>query len=169
MWGESKSGYLVDVTGRERQYVADFVTVTRSPGQRTLFADLERIRRLLSGAGLEFPLIAKPDVGRHGGTRIDDVPALREYLRHFPAGEKLVLQRCVPYGGEAAALYARLPGTQSGRLLSLSFRADGHWRDACCRHSLRGGRCYTGRVPCVPRRASRGTPSAESRRRAETR
>ena len=130
MWGESKSGYLVDVTGRERRYVADFVAVTRSPGQRTLFADLERIRRLLSGAGLEFPLIAKPDVGRHGGTRIDDVPALREYLRHFPAGEKLVLQRCVPYGGEAAALYARLPGAQSGRLLSLSFRADGHWRDA---------------------------------------
>jgi hypothetical protein len=36
----------------------------------------------------------------------------------------------VPYGGEAAALYARLPGAQSGRLLSLSFRADGYWRDA---------------------------------------
>ena len=130
MWGESKSGYLVDVTGRECRYVADFVTVTRSLGHRTLFADLERIRRLLSGAGLAFPLVAKPDVGRRGGTRIDDVPSLREYLRHFPAGEKLVLQRCVPYGGEAAALYARLPGAQSGRLLSLSFRADGYWRDA---------------------------------------
>jgi hypothetical protein len=122
LWGESKSGYLVDVTGRECRYVADFVTVTRSLGHRTLFADLERIRRLLSGAGLAFPLIAKPDVGRRGGTRIDDVPLLREYLRHFPAGEKLVLQRCVPYGGEAAA-YARLPGAQSGRLLSLSFRS----------------------------------------------
>lgn len=130
MWGGSKSGYLVDVTGRERRYVADFITVTRSPGQRTLFADLERIRRLLSGAGLEFPLIAKPDVGRHSGTRVDDVPTLREYLRHFPSGEKLVLQQCVPYGGEAAALYARLPGAQSGRLLSLSFQADGHWCDA---------------------------------------
>jgi membrane protein DedA with SNARE-associated domain len=130
MWGESKSGYLVDVAGRERRYVAEFVTVTRSLGQRTLFADLERIRRLLSGAGLAFPLIVKPDVGRQGGTRIDDVPALRDYLRHFPAGEKLVLQRCVPYDGEAAALYARLPGAQSGRLLSLSFRTDGRWRDA---------------------------------------
>jgi len=130
MWGESKSDYLADVTGRERRYVADFVTVTRSPGQRTLFVDLERIRRLLSGADLAFPLIAKPDIGRHGGTRIDDVQTLREYLRQFPTGEKLVLQRCVPYAGEAAALYARLPGAQSGRLLALSFRADGQWRDA---------------------------------------
>jgi hypothetical protein len=84
----------------------------------------------LSGAGLAFPLIVKPDVGRQGGTRIDDVPALRDYLRHFPAGEKLVVQRCVPYDGEAAALYARLPGAQNGRLLSLSFRTDGRWRDA---------------------------------------
>ena len=40
------------------------------------------------------------------------------------------MQRCVPYGGEAAALYARLPGAQNGRLLSLSFRTDGRWRDA---------------------------------------
>jgi hypothetical protein len=55
---------------------------------------------------------------------------LREYLRHFPAGEKLILQRCVPSNGEAAALYARLPGARSGRILALSFRAGSHWHDA---------------------------------------
>ena len=130
MWGESKSGYLVDVTGGAREYVADFVAVTRSVGQRTLFADLERIRQLLCGAGLAFPLIAKPDIGRHGMSRIDDIPALREYLRHFPPGQKVILQRFVPYTGEASVLYARLPGAQSGRVLSLSFRTDGCWRDA---------------------------------------
>ncbi len=36
----------------------------------------------------------------------------------------------MPYSGEAALLYARLPGSQSGRILSLTFRADGHWRNA---------------------------------------
>src|SRR5262249_55826 len=118
MWGESKSGYLVDVTGGAREYVP----VRRSGGQRTLFGDLERIRQLLCGAGLAFPLIAKPDIGRHGMRRIDDVPALREYLRHFPPGQKVILQRFVLYTGEASVLYARLPAAQSGRVLSLSFR-----------------------------------------------
>ena len=130
MWGESKSAYLGDVTGPERGRVAEFIAVTRSVEHRTLFADLKRIRQLLCGAGLEFPLIAKPDVGRRGAVRIDDVPALRECLRHCRPGEKFILQQFVPYSGEAALLYARLPGSQSGRILSLTFRADGHWRDA---------------------------------------
>jgi hypothetical protein len=130
MWGESKSGYLLDVAVNERRWIADFVTVTRSAGPRTLFADLKRVRQSLSGAGLAFPLIAKPDVGHNRLCRIDDALALREYLRHFPAGEKLILQRFVPDSGEAAVLYARLPGAQSGRILSLTFRAGGHWRDA---------------------------------------
>jgi membrane protein DedA with SNARE-associated domain len=130
MWGESKSAYLGDVMGPERGRVAEFITVTRSVEHRTLFADLERIRKLLCGASLGFPLIAKPDVGRRGAVRLDDVPALREYLRHCRPGEKFILQQFVPYRGEAALLYARLPGSQSGRILSLNFRADSHWRDA---------------------------------------
>src|SRR5262249_58222204 len=94
------------------------VAVTRSAGPRTLFADLERVRQPLSGAGLAFPLIAKPDVGRRRLCRIDDALALREYLRPFPAGEKLILQRVVTPSGEAAGLYAPLPGAQSGPILS---------------------------------------------------
>ena len=130
IWGESKSAYLLDVTGPEQQHVAQSVVVIRSAGRRTLFADLERARQLVCGAGLAFPLVAKPDIGRHGACRLDDVTALREYLRHFPSGQRLVLQRFVPYAGEAAVLYARLPGAQSGRILSLTFRVDAHWRDA---------------------------------------
>jgi hypothetical protein len=130
IWGESKSGYLLDVAANERQWIADFVMVTRSAGPRTLFGDLERIRQSLFAAGLAFPLIAKPDVRRDRPCKIDDAPALREYLRHFPAGERLILQRLVPYSGEAAVLYARLPGVRSGRVLSLSFRAGSHWCDA---------------------------------------
>ena len=129
-WGESKSGYLLDVAMNERQWIADFVMVTRSAGPRTLFGDLKRVRQSLFAAGLAFPLIAKPDVRRGRTCKIDDAPALREYLRHFPAGEKLILLRFVPYSGEAAALEARLPGVRSGRVLSLSFRAGSHWCDA---------------------------------------
>ena len=95
------------------------------PGLRTLYADLAAARRWLYEAGLEFPVIAKPDVGS-GARRIEDLAALREYLRAFPAGEKLMLQRFVPHGGEATVLYARLPGMQSGRILSLTFRYGSH-------------------------------------------
>jgi membrane protein DedA with SNARE-associated domain len=130
IWGDSKSDYLRDVAAPECRWVADFVVVRRSPGPAALYVDLERARQSLCTAGLAFPLIAKPDIGRHGLRRIDDVPALREYLRQFPVGEKLILQRFVPYREQATVLYARLPGTQSGRILSLTFRADGRCRDA---------------------------------------
>src|SRR5262249_12940621 len=40
------------------------------------------------------------------------------------------LQRFVTHSGEAAVLYARLPGAQTGRILSLTFRTGRQWRDA---------------------------------------
>jgi membrane protein DedA with SNARE-associated domain len=129
-WGGSRSGFLLDVAGQERRWIADVVVIARSAAPRTLSADLEYARQSLRSAGLAFPLIAKPDVGRHGASRIDDVAALREYLRNFPGGEKLILQAFVPHENKAAVLYARLPGAQSGRILSLTFRVDGLCRDA---------------------------------------
>jgi membrane protein DedA with SNARE-associated domain len=128
-WGESKSGYLLDVAGSDRRWIADFVTVARSHEPRTLYTDLELARARLSAAGLAFPLVAKPDIGRNGGCRIDDVAQLREYLRHFPAGEKLILQAFIPAAGEATALYARLPGMAHGRVIALTLRAGGLCRD----------------------------------------
>jgi hypothetical protein len=130
MWGSSKSDDLRDVASPESRWVADFVVVRRSAGLRTLYADLELARQSLSAAGLEFPLIAKPDSDRHGVCRIDDVSALRDYLRQFPVGEKLMLQRWVPYEGQATVLYARLPGTRSGRILSLAVCSHGRCGDA---------------------------------------
>src|SRR6476659_9871275 len=130
MWGDSKSTYLLDVAASERSWIADCVVVTRSTGPRTLYADLEQARQFLSAAGLVFPLIAKPDSGRRCSRRIDDVSALREYLRHVPPGEKLILQRLVSHPCVASALYARLPGASSGRVLSLSLCTDGVDRDA---------------------------------------
>jgi membrane protein DedA with SNARE-associated domain len=135
-WGESKSGYLLDVAGSHRRWIADFVTMTRTRGSRTLYTDLERARQCLSASGLSFPLVAKPDTGHSGGCRIEDVAQLREYLRHFPASEKLILQAFVPAGGEASVLYARLPGTARGRLIELTLRT--------------GGRCGDGRRHITP-------------------
>ena len=110
MWGDSKSSYLLDVAASERRWIADCVVVTRSTGPRTLYADLEQARQSLSAAGLTFPLIAKPDSGRRCACRIDDVSALREYLRHFPAGEKLILQRLVPHARRSHGALCAIAG-----------------------------------------------------------
>src|SRR5215475_7502409 len=129
LWGEAKSDCFLEGAASERRWIADFVSVTRSRAARTLYADLDRTREALRTGGLAFPLIAKPDIGRHAACRIADTAELREYLRHFPGGEKLILQRLVPHAGKAAVLYARLPGASRGRLLSLTLRTDGACRD----------------------------------------
>jgi membrane protein DedA with SNARE-associated domain len=157
-WREPRSDYLRAAAAHARQWIADFVVVTRSDGPRTLYADLERARQSLAEAGLSFPLIAKPDIGGDGACRLVDMAALREYLRDFPAGEKLILQRLVSDPGEAIVLYARLPGAPSGRILSLTFRyrspASSEGR-ACYRD---GGRCITPELEAVIDAIGRAVP-----------
>jgi membrane protein DedA with SNARE-associated domain len=124
MWGESKSQYLDQVGNNERPWIADFIVRQRGLGSETLQSDCHRALDALSEAGIHFPLVAKPDIGWHGHgvCRIDNDAALAGYLRRYPLGSRLILQRYVPYAGEAAVLYARGPGMQAGRIESLAFR-----------------------------------------------
>ena len=124
MWGEAKSAYFFDVAANERQWIADFVVVKRGSGPASLSGDIARALRALADAGLAVPLIAKPDIGWHGRgvRRIDTTAQLEDYIAHFPEAATLMLQRYVPYGGEAAILYARLPGQGAGRIQSLTLR-----------------------------------------------
>ncbi len=146
-WDESRSAALLDVPASERRWTAEFVVVRRSSAPRTLYADLERVRQMLCDAQLTFPLVAKPDIGWRGlgVRRIDDVSVLREYLRDFPGGARLLLQRFVPYAAAAAVFYARLPGAERGRILSLTLRhAAGAAGDGDT-----GLREHTGKFPCA--------------------
>ncbi len=124
MWGESKSSYFFDVAPAMRKWIADFVVVERSAGAGNLRADIDRAACALAEAGLDFPLIAKPDIGWHGYgvRRIDDRAQLENYIGLYPESATLMLQRFVPHSGEAAVLYARLPEEPAGRILSLTFR-----------------------------------------------
>lgn len=124
MWGESKSAYLLDVASAERCWIADFTVLKRGVGSWSVQSDLDRSLRCLKDSGIDFPLVAKPDIGWHGFgvRRINGPAALREYIAHFPEGAKMLLQRFLPYAGEAAVLYARIPGEEKGRIRSLTFR-----------------------------------------------
>jgi hypothetical protein len=78
----------------------------------------------MAQAGLSYPLILKPDIGWCGfGVRLirnrDDLDA---YLTHYPVGERIILQRFVPYDGEAGVFYIRHPGSSVGELLGIVLR-----------------------------------------------
>ncbi|MEI7805844.1 MAG: hypothetical protein WCI56_10985 [Hyphomicrobiales bacterium] len=124
MWGESKSSYFIDVSPAERKWIADFVVIKRGAGAWSVRADIDRSERALADAHMDYPIIAKPDIGWHGHgvRRIENAQALHEYIARFPEGVQLILQRFVPHAGEAAVLYARLPGDRKGRVVSLTFR-----------------------------------------------
>ncbi len=82
------------------------------------------LRQIMQGAGLSFPVIAKPDLGLCGyGVRlVANRVELREYLRAFPVRETVVLQQYLPYEGEAGIFYVRDPQADAGRILGLALR-----------------------------------------------
>lgn len=118
-WGESKSACMDQVGHLERRWLAEFVTLVHSGGD-----DLACALQLMEGAGLGFPVVAKPDIGWQGyGVRlVPDAERLRQYLAIFPTGERLLLQRPILHDGEAGVFYARLPGDDRGRVFSLTLR-----------------------------------------------
>lgn len=132
-WGESKSLTMRQIGLAHQDDVAPFITVD-IPESCTVPADGEAILRRMSGANLSFPVVAKPDIGWQGfGVRLVATPeALFQYLALYPRGQRLILQRLVPYDGEAGVFYVRMPGEAEGGVRSLTLRyypyvvGDGH-------------------------------------------
>jgi len=124
LWGESKSSYLKMVGAEQQRWLADFTTLRRSPDRGEVDADRQRARAVIAEAGLSFPLVAKPDIGWRGfGVQLlhDDLQ-LDRYIELFPEGETILFQEPVNWDGEAGVLYVRLPGEDTGRIFSLTFR-----------------------------------------------
>ena len=124
MWGESKAAYFDDIAPAERDTVAAYVVMERGRDGASADDDAASALALMRDAGLEFPVIAKPDIGWHGYgvRRLGDAADVRAYLQSFGAGPKVIFQQFVPHDGEAAILYARLPGERHGRIRSLTYR-----------------------------------------------
>jgi membrane protein DedA with SNARE-associated domain len=121
-WGESKSACMDQVGEAQRCWLAEFVTLER--GDADAVKELHCALRLMDGAGLGFPVVAKPDIGWQGyGVRlVADAEQLHQYLAAFPSGERLLVQRPVLHDGEAGVFYARLPGEDRGQVFSLTLR-----------------------------------------------
>lgn len=117
--GESKIACMDLIGPAARRWAARSMALTNRPSPTPAALD-----RLASGAGLSFPLVAKPDIGWRGiGVRlVRDAADLRAYLAGFPAEARVILQEHVEYAGEAGIFYVRKPGERHGRIFSMTFR-----------------------------------------------
>ncbi len=120
--GESKN-QILDLAGPvARPWVADYTPLTtlgHADG-----ADLPLALAAMTRAGLEFPVVAKPDMSCNGvGVRVvRDAAALEAYLHEFPRATALQLQALVTYEGEAGIFYIRHPGETRGRITSVTLK-----------------------------------------------
>ena len=114
--GESKQQILDQVPDSASEYIAEYVCIER--------VDLQESLRALSDAGIEFPIVAKPDQGERGaGVQVvKDADELAAYIVQFPKTEKLFLQKLYDYPQEVGLFYIRKPSEENGRIFSLTVK-----------------------------------------------
>jgi hypothetical protein len=112
--GESKSACLAQIGAAFAPWVASWCRV--ASGENAAIARV--------AAGLEYPLIAKPDIGwcGYGVRRIENDAALGAYAASVPAGGTFILQRLIMAPNEAGLLYRRQPGARTGILVAMTLR-----------------------------------------------
>jgi hypothetical protein len=117
--GDGKAEYFDCMGPLARSRVAPFALLPAG-GATTPEAALVA----MGEAGLDFPVVAKPDMGwcGFGVRRIDDVEELAGYLGRYPVGEALMLQRYLDEPGEAGIFYVRHPDQSAGRLIGVLLR-----------------------------------------------
>ncbi len=116
--GERKAEILDLVQGEARDFVAAYATMVTGAN------DMAAAASAMAASGLTLPLVVKPDIGCNGtGVRfVADEAALASALAAFPRGVTLVLQRFVPWEGEAGLFYVRHPHQEHGRITSVTLK-----------------------------------------------
>ena len=120
--GESKLAILRQVTGEARSLLARSTGLTTHAWNPA--ADLAAAERAMAAEGLDYPLVAKPDIGCNGaGVRLVRNEAdLFRYLREFPRQAAVVLQEYLAAENEAGLFYIRRPDEACGRITSVTLK-----------------------------------------------
>ena len=84
--------------------------------------DFRKTQKQLKEAKINFPLIAKPDVGFRGYLvkKIDNKDILEAYLNRNDV--TMILQEFVDYKNECGIFYSRLPDQQQGEISSITLK-----------------------------------------------
>ncbi len=121
--GESKSAVLDLLGPMGRRHLARFTTIRR-PGNTASRRIADRLEKRMEAAGISYPVVAKPDIGRNGrGVKlVSGRDELIEYIAGFPAGLRLMVQELATEKGEAGIFWVREPGAAQGRITSVTLK-----------------------------------------------
>ncbi len=130
--GEEKSSLFARLRGAERKHLPDYAAISRWAGP--VQAQWPLLIARIDAAGLDYPLVAKPDIGCRGAgvQPVRSSADLWRYVEGFPEGATFLLQRMIEAEGEAGVFYVREPGATRGRIHSLTLKyfphivGDGH-------------------------------------------
>jgi hypothetical protein len=77
------------------------------------------IEKMIANSGIQYPLIAKPDIGLRGSAvqKIDRVSQLKTY--HDKADFDYVIQDLIPFPNEIGIFYVRYPHEKTGRITGI--------------------------------------------------
>lgn len=80
---------------------------------------LEQVEKMISAAGIKYPLIAKPDIGLRGSgvMKINTVSDLEQYA--LKANFDYVIQDLILFKNEVGIFYVRYPDQKSGKLTGI--------------------------------------------------
>lgn len=106
-----------------------YETITKIPDAyrpATIFikagTSFQEVLKLIDQAGIDFPLIAKPDIGFRGllVKKVKQADALKEYLEKYDIN--FLIQEYVDYPAEVGVLYYRLPDQETGCITSVTLK-----------------------------------------------
>jgi hypothetical protein len=124
LWGESKMQLIEQLSPDLRRWVAPVAAVPLTDPREPIDAIVARAEAAIEEAGLDWPLVAKPDIACRGAgvQLLHAARDLRDYLRDFPKDQTMLLQKYVDAEGEAGVFFVRLPGETQGRVISLTLK-----------------------------------------------
>lgn len=111
LFGESKSAILAAIPD-----------TYKPQGWAVPSHERNNILTTMSARGVSFPIVVKPDVGERGYkvAKIDDADSLYRYLAASEGD--LIVQEYVGAGMEAGVLYHRFPGSDNGKVTSITVK-----------------------------------------------
>ena len=124
-FGESKAEILALAMRHIPEWVAPFISVDRADSSSSsVRQECDAALARLDDAGIDLPVVAKPDLGCRGaGVKlVRSRSDLMAYIAGFPRGARFLLQRLVPFEGEAGIFYCREPGEARGRIVSVTLK-----------------------------------------------
>jgi membrane protein DedA with SNARE-associated domain len=101
------------------QWVGTYAVVPPAASVEERFAEA---KRRAAAKGLDYPLVAKPDIGLRGAgvRRVFNDADLQAYLQSFPLHVAMILQTLIDLPVECGVLYVRRPDEEHGRIVSLT-------------------------------------------------